>query len=345
MNRRKFLKSTAAITTVSMVGGNAFAQNPQKLKMDKNIGKDMILLANETAWPGIKHTADKLKSGTYGIDAMVEGINFVEAEPTVRSVGYGGWPNLLGVMEFDGGVMDGSTRSVGSVGALKHTYHAAQVARAVMTKLNHVMLTGDGADLFAAEIGLPKLNTLLADSKQVWMAKLKEILSPEQFEKFPNIPLAPLNNAITDPEKVRDTTVFMCKDSNQGIHTATSTSGWGWKYPGRLGDSPIVGAGFYADSRYGAAACTHTGEMAIRASTSRTIILAMKLGYSLEDAVKIAVEEVAELKEGFIGGLVIHAIDHKGGHKVVSYNLDKPGKYWLWKPSMDQPELQISEMV
>jgi len=337
LNRRLFLKSSAAAAAFSMAGSRAMAQT--------NKEDNMILLTNGTGWAGIEATANHLKAGMYGIDAMIEGINKVEAEPTIRSVGYGGWPNLLGVMEFDGGVMDGNTREVGAVGALKHTYHAAQVARAVMQKLNHVMVTGDGADRLAAEIGLPKVNTLLEDSGRVWKEKVKEMLTPEEFEKFPNIPLAPLNSAITDPEKVRDTTVFMCKDANNGIHTATSTSGWGWKYPGRLGDSPIAGAGFYADSRYGAAACTHTGEMAIRTSTSRTIILAMKMGYSLDDAVKLAIEEVDSLSGGFIAGLMIHAIDNKGGHKVVSYNLDKPGNYWLWKPSMEKPEMMESELV
>ena len=305
----------------------------------------MILIANSTAWPGINKTAEELTNGSHGLDAMISGINMVEEEPKVRSVGYGGWPNLLGTMEFDGGVMDGSTREVGAVGALKYTYHAAEVARAVMQKLNHVMVTGDGADRLAAEIGLPKKETLHENSAEVWKAKLKEVLSPEQFEQFPEIPLAPLNSVITDPEKVRDTTVFLCKDSNAGIHAATSTSGWGWKYPGRLGDSPIAGAGFYADSRYGAAACTHTGEMSIRAGTARTIVLAMKLGHSLEDAVKLAVEEVAELKEGFIAGIVIHAIDNAGNHKVVSHKLDEGAKYWFWKPSMDEPELRESEKV
>ncbi len=305
----------------------------------------MILIANSTAWPGINLTAEELKRKSYGIDAMIEGINLVEAEQKVRSVGYGGWPNLLGTMEFDAGVMDGDTREVGAVGALKHTYHAAQVARAVMHQLNHVMVTGDGADRLAAEIGLPKKETLLENSGDVWGQKLREILSPEQYEKFPDIPLAPLNSLITDPEKVRDTTVFMCQDAKMGIHASTSTSGWGWKYPGRLGDSPIAGGGFYADSRYGAATCTHTGEMSIRAGTARTIVLAMKLGHSLEDAVDLAVEEVSELKEGFIAGLVIHAIDNDGNHRVVSHKLDEAAKYWFWKPSMAEPELRESEIV
>ncbi|MDG1438339.1 MAG: isoaspartyl peptidase/L-asparaginase [Emcibacteraceae bacterium] len=338
MDRRGFMKSSAAAAAITMTATKSFAQS-------KNKEDNMILLTNATGEPGIETTVNHLKEGMYGIDAMIEGINKVEADPTIRSVGYGGWPNILGVMEFDGGVMDGTTRETGAVGALKRTYHAAQVARAVMQRLNHVIVTGDGADRLAAEVGLPKVKTLLENSGEVWEQKIRDILTPEEFEKFPDIPLAPLNSLITDPEKVRDTTVFMCKDANQGIHSATSTSGWGWKYPGRLGDSPIAGAGFYADSRFGAAACTHTGEMAVRASTSRSIVMAMQLGRSLEDAVKFAVEEVASLKEGFIAGLVIHAIDANGGHKVVSYNLDKPGKYWLWKPSMSAPELRESEMV
>ena len=338
MDRRDFIKTTAAAAALSMSANKSLAQSNRK-------DDEMILLTNVTGEPGIETTAEHLTDGMYGLDAMIEGINKVEADPTIRSVGYGGWPNILGVMEFDGGVMDGNTREVGAVGALKRTYHAAQVARAVMQKLNHVMVTGDGADRLSAEIGLPKVKTLLENSGEVWEQKLRDVLSEEEFEKFPNIPLAPLNSVITDPEKVRDTTVFMCKDANEGIHAATSTSGWGWKYPGRLGDSPIAGAGFYADSRFGAAACTHTGEMAIRCSTSRSIVMAMQMGKSLDDAVKFAVDEVDSLKGGFIAGLVIHAIDNEGNHKVVSYNLDEPGLYWLWKPSMSAPEQRPSELV
>ncbi len=305
----------------------------------------MILIANKEGGPGIEKCAEALRKGTHGLDAMVEGISLVEADPTIRSVGYGGWPNLLGDMEFDAGVMDGTTREVGAVGALKHTYHAVQVARAVMQKLNHVMVTGDGADRLAAEIGLEKVDTLLEHSRDVWQRKLDGILSDDEKANFPDIPLAPLNSTITDPEKVRDTTVYICQDVAKATHAATSTSGWGWKYPGRLGDSPIAGAGYYADSRFGAAACTHTGEMTIRAGTARTIVLAMRLGHTLADAVKLAIEEISELKEGFIAGLVIHAIDTKGNHKVVSYNLDEAAKYWFWTPDMEKPELRTSEVV
>src|SRR3569833_4252125 len=165
-------------------------------------------------------------------------------------------------------------------------------------------------------------------------------MPPDQAAAFPDTPLAPRSRAITDPERVRDTTVFLSADSAKGIHAATSTSGWAWKYPGRLGDSPIPGAGFYADSRYGAAACTHTGEMTMRCATARTIVLAMKLGHTLSDAIKLAVEELDELTEGFLGGVVIHAVDAKGNHEVCYFRCQGEIRYWLWEDAMAEPALR-----
>ncbi|GHD69336.1 N(4)-(beta-N-acetylglucosaminyl)-L-asparaginase [Jeongeupia chitinilytica] len=301
----------------------------------------MILLANSEAWPGFADSVALLKQGAHGLDAMVAGIGKVERETSVRSVGYGGWPNMLGRMEFDAAVMDGTTRDVGAVGALPDILPACAVAQQVMQRLPHVMLTGEGAKRFAIETGFSPEETLLDDSKRIWWERLEKELGADAA-RFPDVPLIPLSTTITDPERVRDTTVFLCRDSQRGIHSATSTSGWAWKYPGRLGDSPIAGAGFYADSRYGAAACTHTGEMTVRCSTSRSIVLAMKLGHSLEDAVALAVEELSELSTGFLAGVVIHAIDAHGDHRVVNFRCQGDIKYWLWEPSMSQPELRTA---
>lgn len=298
----------------------------------------MQLLANVEAYPGFETTIDMLKSGKPGLDAMVTGMGFVERDVRVRSVGFGGWPNMLGKMEFDAGVMDGTTREVGSVGAVPDTLPVSALALEVMRRLPHVTLTGDGARRFATEIGFKIDETLYEDSKRVWWERLEKELSPEELAQFPDIPFAPLSRTITDPERVRDTTVFLSQDTKNTISAATSTSGWAWKYPGRLGDSPIPGAGFYADSRYGAAACTHTGEMTMRCGTSRTIVLAMKLGYSLSDAIKLAVDELAELETGFLAGVVIHAIDAKGNHQVTSFKCPEDIFYWYWNPSMAAPE-------
>jgi L-asparaginase len=304
-----------------------------------------MLLANAEAWPGFETTVDLLKQGGASIDAMVSGIAKVEREAKVRSVGYGGWPNMLGEMEFDAGVMDGTSRDVGAVGAVPATLPVSALAHEVMKHLPHVMLTGAGARRFATERGFAVDDVLHPDSKRVWWERLQKEMSQAQLAAFPDIALAPLSNTITDPERVRDTTVFLGQDAGDNIGVVTSTSGWAWKYPGRLGDSPIPGAGFYADSRYGAAACTHTGEMTMRCATSRSIVLAMRLGYTLDDAIKLAVEELSELKTGFLAGVVIHAIDAKGNHQVVNYRCDEEIRYWYWDERMAAPELRVAAAV
>ncbi|WP_413283655.1 N(4)-(beta-N-acetylglucosaminyl)-L-asparaginase [Vibrio sp. MA40-2] len=302
----------------------------------------MIVLSNSEAWAGIQDTADMLDNGKNGLDAIIHGIEKVEAEPKVRSVGYGGWPNLLGEMEFDGAVMDGDDLRTGAVGAIKDHFHVTRVARKVMEELNHEIIVGDGATRFAYEMGFKCSSPLMEESKRVWFEKLQEITN-EQNPDMSKRPLAKLNSLITDPEKVRDTTVFLSNDKHGSTYSATSTSGWAWKYPGRLGDSPIVGAGFYADSRYGAAACTHTGEMTIRANTSYSIVMALRLGYSLHDAVDMAIEELKSLKGGFLAGVVIHAIDKNDNHRVVNVGCEEEIKYWVYKTGMKSPQHCVAE--
>jgi L-asparaginase len=148
---------------------------------------------------------------------------------------------------------------------------------------------------------------------------------------WPDTPLAPLCRHAIDPEVGRDTTVFLAHDAAGNICCGTSTSGWGWKYPGRLGDSPIVGAGSYADTRFGAAACTGAGEMTIRCGTARSIVLYMKKGAGVADAVAEAVDDMRALKGGLISRVTIHAIDTKGSHKVVAVNGAGDNSCWLWE--------------
>jgi L-asparaginase len=139
--------------------------------------------------------------------------------------------------------------------------------------------------------------------------------------------------------------VFLAHDASGNICSGTSTSGWGWKYPGRLGDSPIVGAGSYADTRYGAAACTGAGEMTIRCCTARSIVLYMKRGATVVDAVGEAVEDMRALKGGLISRVTIHAIDTKGNHKVVAVNGTGDNKYWLWEGQGEPRSLPAEPIV
>ncbi|MGI9205729.1 MAG: isoaspartyl peptidase/L-asparaginase [Woeseiaceae bacterium] len=305
----------------------------------------MKLLANEEGGPGIAVAVAALQDQASGMDAIVQGITAVEHSTEARSVGFGGWPNLLGEMEFDASVMDGDSLDSGAVGALQGTISAVAVARQVMEQSPHQILVGDGARRFAEDAGFEPEETLYEDSRRRWHETLRATLSADQFAAFPDIKLFTLPVIAANPEQVRDTTVYLCRDRNKTISTASSTSGWGWKHPGRLGDAPICGAGFYADSEYGAAACTHTGEMAIRAGTAHTVVSALKAGASVEAAAKVAIGDLKRLKTGFLGGVVIHMLDAHEDHLVVNFRCEEQIRYWMWSPELEAVQLCDADIV
>jgi len=290
----------------------------------------MILLTNNEGTLGVPETVRLLSEGSLALDAIEAGIRLIEADPSVRTVGRGGWPNLLGEVELDACVIDGSTLRSGAVGALKGFLHPVSIAREIMRRLPHEILVGEGAARFAAEIGAERADNLTAASRRAWQAWFDGELTDAEKRQWPAIALSALCRHAIDPEVGRDTTVFLAQDATGAICSGTSTSGWGWKYPGRLGDSPIVGAGSYADSRYGAAACTGAGEMTIRCGTARAIVLYMKRGATVADAVHEAVEDMRALRGGLISRVTIHAIDTAANHKVVAVNGDGSNPYWLW---------------
>jgi L-asparaginase len=290
----------------------------------------MILVTNNEGTVGVPTTARLLAEGQGGLDAIEAGIRLIEADPSVRTVGRGGWPNILGEVELDACLMDGTTLRSGAVGALKGFLHPVSIAREIMRRLPHELLVGEGAARFAREIGAEPADNLIEDSRRVWQEWFDRTLTPEQKKAWPDTDLAVLCRHAIDPETGRDTTVFLAMDAAGAICSGTSTSGWGWKYPGRLGDSPIVGAGSYADTRYGAAACTGAGEMTIRCGTARSVVLYMKAGASVADAVREAVEDMRALKGGLISRVTVHAIDARGNHKVVAVNGAGDNRYWLW---------------
>lgn len=306
----------------------------------------MILLANGEGAPGVATAARLLAGGAGALDAIEAGIRLVEADPSVHSVGPGSWPNILGELQLDAAVMDGTTRRTGAVGALAGFAHPISVARAVMERLPHEILVGDGAARFAREIGA-ETDTSASDAVGAkWRAILAaKGLDPERLSADHGQPLIDLARAAMDPELVRDTTIYLARDAAGTLCSGASTSGWAWKYPGRLGDTPIVGAGSYADTRYGAAACTHTGEMTIRAGTARAIVLYLKLGYTLDDAVTAAVDDLKELTGGQLGTVTIHAIDSSEHHKVVCIEPTEPIFYWLWTPDMVRLERRAADPV
>jgi L-asparaginase / beta-aspartyl-peptidase len=305
----------------------------------------MILLTNNEGTVGAPTTARLLAEGRPALDAIEAGIRLIEADPDVRTVGRGGWPNLLGEVELDACMMDGTTLRTGAVGALRRFLHPVSVAREIMRRLPHEFLVGEGAARFAREVGAEPADNLTEDSRRAWQAWFDNEV-PEPLRKhWSKAPLAELCRHAVDPEVGRDTTVFLAHDRSGNICSGTSTSGWGWKYPGRLGDSPIIGAGSYADARYGAAACTGAGEMTIRCCTARSIVLYMKAGAGVADAVREAVEDMRRLKGGLISRVTIHAIDASDNHKVVAVNGTGDNSYWLWAEGDAAPRSLPAEPV
>lgn len=304
-----------------------------------------ILVTNSEGTPGVATTARMLADGSGGLDAIEAGIRMVEEDTSIRTVGRGGWANLLGEVELDAAMIDGNTFRTGAVGALKGFLHPISIARQVMERLPHEFLVGEGAARFAREIGAETAENLIPDSERVWKEWFAETVPADQQAKWPDVPLAELCQHAIDPEKGRDTTVFLSRDARNEIMAGVSTSGWAWKYPGRLGDSPVIGAGCYADTMHGAAACTGTGEMAIRAGTARAIVLYMKMGLSLEDAMGEAVEDLRRLKGGLIQRITLHAIDRDGAHKVVAVNAEQQLTYWLWREGESGPHSEPAELV
>jgi L-asparaginase len=278
------------------------------------------------------------------LDAVEGGIRVVELDPKVRSVGFGGAPNIIGQMECDASIMCGASLRTGAVGALKNYFHAISVARQVMERTPHVMLVGEGAEIFAAEIGEGKGNLLSEEAKADYERWLKDHVSPEVLSKWPNVPLASLTPLSANPGAAHGTTVFLVRTNEGNLAGGVSTSGWAYKYPGRLGDSPIIGAGLYVDNRYGAVACTHTGEMTIRAGTSRAIIAYIKKGATLQEACHEALDDLWALKGGYLGRVAIHAIDSGGTPYVVSLGLESSMPYWFWTEGMKDVECRYASI-
>lgn len=306
----------------------------------------VTILTNCEGRVGMDAARQALLAGRPGLDAAEAGIREVEADVNVKSVGRGGGPNLLGEVVCDAAIMDGTTLKAGSVGSLRQFLHAISVARQVMERLPHVMLAGDGAHRFAGEIGAEKADMLTDEQRQKHEQWLREHVPARVLAGWPNVPLAEWAWVSGKDYASGGTTTFLIRDGEGNITAGTSTSGWARSYPGRLGDSPIIGAGLYADNRYGACACTHTGEMTIRAGTSRVIVSYMKGGASVREACLEAMHDLEALEGGQLGPVVVHAIDRAGEPCVLTtHELGFPSSYFLWREGAQDVVHEQAEVV
>src|SRR6266850_687047 len=256
-----------------------------------------------------------LKRGGSALDAVEACARYVEADVTDVTVGRGGLPNILGVVELDASIVDGTTHRAGAVAALVGFHHPITIARAVMTKLPHVMLVGEGAAMFAGEIGAERIENLTPSTRKLWVEALKMVgETPASVRRTKR--LLPIVKRVI--AKRLGTVNFIALDKKGNVASAVTTSGWGYKYPGRVGDSPIIGAGNYCDTSAGGACCTGFGELAMRNVTADTRRRSRAVSTGAVVAWRNCVRE--------LGGR--HAPSHAAAMRVVS---DKPGELVLYR--------------
>ena len=222
------------------------------------------IAANETAW-------EVLMQGGRALDAVEKGVNVTEQDPKITSVGYGGTPDRDGFITLDACIMD-ERGNAGSVTFLQHIKTPVSVARMVMERTQHVMLSGEGALQFALANGFDKEDLQTDHSRKSWEDWVKR------------------NNYIPVNEHNHDTISMLAIDENGDLSGACSTSGTAFKYHGRVGDSPIIGAGLYVDNEIGAAGATGVGEVVMKILGTHSIVEYMRYGYSPQEACEEAVQ-------------------------------------------------------
>jgi len=313
ISRRDFLgTAVAASVSVGLLNGNGQAQSSEKSQGNTGIGKRPIIVCANNGFNYLDDAYAFLAGGGDTLDAALRVVKGPEDDPKDTSVGLGGLPNEEGVVELDACCMHGPTRRAGSVGGVRNIKNVSLVSKAVMTHTGHVMLVGEGAERFAVAMGFPRENLLTEHSRKIWQlwkeyhstedwwgpgladphwqppeARPQSDLWPERFrrleERAADLGIAPeLRHEAVREVLFPPTGTIHCSALNEKgeISGCTTTSGLAWKLPGRVGDSPIIGAGCYTDQDVGSAGATGSGEENIKVAGAHTIVENMRHGMS-----------------------------------------------------------------
>lgn len=331
LTRRDWLVSTAALAYT----GQAGAASPK-----------MICISSANGIRATQRAMDLMKQGSDTLDAVIAGVNIVELDPEDTSVGYGGLGNEDGVTELDASVMHGPTRRCGAVAGIKTCRVPSKIAKLVMEQTDHVMLAGEGADRFAIAMGFPAESLQTEKSRLAWIVWKQALRDRAGHSNWgPGLDAAP-PKTIAELKKVfpgaDEQTLAWAWEQALHPHTGTinclalndkgemsgctSTSGQAWKIPGRIGDSPIIGAGLYVDQDVGAAGSTGRGEENIRVAGAHLVVENMRHGMPPKDAGLDALKRIARNFNN----------DKKwlAGVDIQFYALRKDGEYacvTLWK--------------
>lgn len=267
-----------------------------------------IIATWRMAKEGIEQADEMLKNGAKSADAIEVAIKAVEDFPYYKSVGYGGLPNEEQVVELDAGYMDGDTLSVGAIGAIQDFANPISIAKKLSTEPVNNLLVGAGANKYAKEFHFEEKEMLTERAKAFYRKKKKELEKDKELRPYDG----------------HDTVGMVCVDDKGSVIAATSTSGLFMKRSGRVGDSPLVGSGFYADSEVGGATATGLGEDLMKGCISYEIVQLMKSGLTPQKACEKAVNDLdAKLKarRGKAGDLSVVAMNNKGEYGCAT-NID-----------------------
>jgi len=304
MLRRDMLLATAALPATVAAFQQSGSGRPKNIVISSANGLAACKRANEI-----------LQAGGDTLEAVVSGVTIVEDDPEDSSVGYGGLPNEEGVVELDASVMHGPTRRCGAVAGVHNIKNVARLAKLVMEQTAHILLVGDGATRFARAWGIPEMNLLTEKSRLAWMAwkqSLRDGAGHNNWTNWLEAPDAPKKAQASlrrmfpeaseeliawafDVARHPPTGTINCLAWNEKgeMSGTTTTSGLAWKIPGRVGDSPIIGAGLFVDQEVGAAGSTGLGEENIRICGGHTVVENMRHGMSPRDACLDALQRIA----------------------------------------------------
>ncbi len=308
IDRRTFLAAGAA--TAASLG----TASPAAAKADKS----GAVFLSTWKWGVHANTraAEVLDGGGSLLDAVEKGINVVEDDPNVMTVGYGGLPNAQGEVELDAGIMDGTTHRAGSICNLHKIKNPISVARLVMERTRHTTLAGEGALQFAIAMGFAPMQLLTPKSLEAW---LKWRSTPDRKSFW------------IDGEH-HDTIGMVAADGEGKVVAGCSTSGLAWKIPGRVADSPLVGCGYYADDAAGAASATGDGDVMTNYCTSAFIVQQMARGAHPQEACEECMRMMARSAPDIHTDMYcVIAINPRGEIGAASMNSKQPLQYAHWR--------------
>ncbi len=291
MSRREFVCSAAGAAITGTTGLAALAQP------GAGAGRRPVAVSSENGMAAVARAFELLQAGCDPVEAAVAGVNIVENDPNDHSVGYGGLPNEDGVVELDACVMHGPRHKAGAVAALQRIKNPSSVARLVMERTDHVLLVGEGALRFARAHGFPEEELLTDKAREIWL-RWRETRSDQDDWLAPEADVHAARMAGVPPRKDRHGTITCLALTAAGdLGGSTTTSGLAFKIPGRVGDSPILGAGLYVDNEVGACGSTGRGEANLINCSSFLVVELMRGGAAPEDACRQVLQRVAARTE------------------------------------------------